>query len=312
MNKNKLLILLFCCFLVIFDTYSIDYYFSGRKTPKSLVFKDKIFIIGGNKGYAGKNQIEANDIWVSNYGDTWERLTKNFINPSRINFSCAVFKNKIWVIGGYDQSGVKLLNDVWCSEDGVKWEMITNRTTFPKRENASLIVFKDKLWLIGGVSSDGEVLSDVWTSENGYEWVKVSDNHSINSYYSCPVIVYNDKLFYFSYGIGIFTTVDGLNWEPVSDKDDIISKRSFYTVEIFQDTIYVICGQYKTEDSNIIALSNEVLTSKDGKEWKVVSPEYDLLQKGDIYHRFSIKPVRKNHTSVVFKDRIFIFGGETG
>lgn len=299
-------------FFVITNLFCVDYYFSGRKEPKSLIFKDKIFILGGTKGYSGKVQLVANDIWISNYGDTWEKLDTRFIQPSRSGFVCAVFKEKIWVIGGYDQASVKYLGDVWNSTDGINWELVTKKINVPKRVNATMVVFKDKLWIIGGLSEDGQPLSDVWSSENGYDWIKVGDSHAINSFFYSPVVVFKDRLFYFSFGRGIFSSIDGLNWEPLSDKNDIVSKRSFYTVEVFQDYIYVICGQYKTEDTSMVVLSNEIIRSKDCKEWEVVSPEYDFLQRGDIYHRFSINPVRKNQTSIVFKDRIFIFGGETG
>ncbi|HPO48737.1 MAG TPA: hypothetical protein PLO89_00285 [Spirochaetota bacterium] len=258
MNNLKFSIIFFNIFLILFALFPVDYYFAARKNPKTLVFNNKIFVIGGDRGYSGNIKLESDDIWTSNYGDTWEKLTKNFVAPSRIDFSCVVFKSKMWLIGGYDQKSHKLLNDIWISDDGKNWDRIVKRASFSPRIKANLIVYKDKLWLVGGSSNDGVPFSDVWSSDNGYEWVKTSENHEINSIYASPIVIFKDKMYYFSYGKGIYSTENGSDWEKIDDENKIISDRSFYTVEVFNNSLYVICGQLKSEDQYFTALTNEV------------------------------------------------------
>ena len=63
--------------------------------------------MGPGKGY-------ANDVWYSSDGINWYQATPNANFSKRQSHSSVVFNNKIWVIGGGDNTS--FYNDVWYSE----------------------------------------------------------------------------------------------------------------------------------------------------------------------------------------------------
>jgi len=81
--------------------------FSGRPEHTSVVFNNKMWVIGG---IDGGNRL--NDVWQSSDGITWSQATDNAPFIRRSGHTSIVLDDKIWVVGGYD-GGVTHLNDVW-------------------------------------------------------------------------------------------------------------------------------------------------------------------------------------------------------
>lgn len=81
--------------------------FSGRGNHTSVVFNDKIWVVGGWDGISRKN-----DVWSSPVGVTWTQVTTSAPFLGRTAHTSLVFDNKIWVIGG----GGTYLNDVWAMD----------------------------------------------------------------------------------------------------------------------------------------------------------------------------------------------------
>ena len=81
--------------------------FSTRRGHTSVVFNNKMWVIGG---YTGSSNL--NDVWYSSDGATWTRATASASFSKRRHHTAVVFDNKMWVIGGYDNGGANL-NDVW-------------------------------------------------------------------------------------------------------------------------------------------------------------------------------------------------------
>jgi dihydrofolate reductase len=84
-----------------------------------------------------------------------------------------VFKNKMWVIGGY--SGGSDLNDIWSSEDGTSWTQETSSATFSARSHHQVVAFDSEMWVIGGSMNLLSInlysrTNDVWSSTNGITW----------------------------------------------------------------------------------------------------------------------------------------------
>ena len=73
--------------------------FSGRSYHQTLVFNNKIWVIGG---YLGGATYE-DDVWSSDDGVNWTQVTPSgTIFSARHHHQALVYKNKIWVIGGSD------------------------------------------------------------------------------------------------------------------------------------------------------------------------------------------------------------------
>lgn len=69
--------------------------FSGRGDHRSLVYDNKMWIIGGQWGNSG-----LNDVWSSADGSLWSAVTGTAGFPKRYGHGAVTFENKIWVIGG--------------------------------------------------------------------------------------------------------------------------------------------------------------------------------------------------------------------
>jgi hypothetical protein len=83
--------------------------FGIRTGHQSVVFDDKMWVIGGNTSFITNLQ---NDVWNSTNGITWTEETDN--NPrfsGRASYAAEVFDNKIWVFGGFLSGSSS--NDVW-------------------------------------------------------------------------------------------------------------------------------------------------------------------------------------------------------
>jgi len=138
--------------------------FSKRQLFSDVVaFKDKLWVIGG--GGAGYHPFRAyNDVWSSADGKSWTKVTDQTPFPVRIWNSSAVYKNRIWFMGGFRAEPTwNNFNDVWYSADGAEWSQLLTEHIWAPRHEFSLYVFADKLWLVGG--NGWPLRNDVWSLE---------------------------------------------------------------------------------------------------------------------------------------------------
>jgi hypothetical protein len=138
--------------------------FSKRQLFSDVVaFKDKLWVIGG--GGAVYHPFRAyNDVWSSSDGRSWTRATDQAPWPPRIWNSSAVYKNRIWFLGGFRAEPTwNNFNDVWYSADGADWRQLVTEHVWAPRHEFSLYVFDDKLWMVGG--NAWPLQNDVWYLE---------------------------------------------------------------------------------------------------------------------------------------------------
>ncbi len=96
-------------------TLTPDPMFSPRTGHQSIEFKGSLYVIGGEDATGAKN-----DIWKTSDGSSWPDPILSAPFTARHSFQLEVYDDKLWVIGGIDDSGNKL-NDVWSSDDGIIW-----------------------------------------------------------------------------------------------------------------------------------------------------------------------------------------------
>ena len=258
--------------------------FSPRCGAASVVFKDKIWILGG---WAGGSDLDGlNDVWCSSDGVHWSEATSNAEWSGRFGHAAVVFKNKIWILGP---------NDVWNSEDGIHWKKVVSNPEWAPRKRHTAVVFQDKIWIIGGLAS-GEWLNDVWNSEDGIHWTQVVSNAPWSGRASHSSVVFKDKIWVMGGWIGdagnpsndVWFSIDGKNWEKAPSPG--WEPRSEFVALVYKDKMCIIGGRgtdwYK----------NDVWCSSDGKKWK------EVISQG----KWS---PRAGHISLVHNGRIYIIGG---
>ena len=132
--------------------------FTAQNSHQVVVHNNQLWVIGDR------------NIWWSQEGETWERVTTNnagFLSRSRGRHQVVAHNHGLWVIGG-DDGGPK--NDVWWSQDGETWTEATNSANFSPREGHQVVVHNNRLWLIGGWNDVDGRKNDVWRSEDGENW----------------------------------------------------------------------------------------------------------------------------------------------
>lgn len=124
------------------------------------VHAGKLWVIGG--GLTFYQPFKAyRDVWCSENGRDWTQVTDQAPWPARIWSDCAVFRNRLWLLGGYRaQPQWNNFNDVWYSPDGVEWKELTTPTIWEPRHEVSPYVHDGKLWVIGG--NAWPLMNDVW------------------------------------------------------------------------------------------------------------------------------------------------------
>lgn len=199
-------------------------------------------------------------------GKTWETLAEKSNLPNRVFYGLTVFKDKIWLIGGFD--GKKYYNDIWNSSDGVNWTRIAEKTAWSERNISKIIVFKDKVWLIGGGVIDGDKVnnpnseSEIWSSMDGINWAK-SKTNATNKIAGTPV-VFDEKLWLVganrndgNFSNAVWFSEDGETWREMSAP---WSPRGGTVVWIFDNKLFMTGGKFShTENGEIkFVYSNDV------------------------------------------------------
>jgi len=176
----------------------------GRHTAGYVVYKDKMWIIGGdvNQGHY------QHDVWNSTDGKNWTFVNKDKPVPwgPRVLHYTVVHDDKIWVIGGqsmpqFSPAPEMFYRDVWTTTDGVNWtEVKMEEPTWPQRGMIGGSAVKDgRIWILGGGTYDTPTkgrlfFNDVWSSADGKTWkqhVKEAPWHA-RQYHD--VAVWDDKL----------------------------------------------------------------------------------------------------------------------
>ncbi len=139
---------------------------SPRYDHTVTVFKNKMWMIGG----VGLDQDgdAKNDVWVSENGKDWSRITTNIILPERHGHTSVVYKDRIWLLSGWNTQKNKGLKDVWWSRDGEHWSKTSEDTPWLGREDHTSIVFQDKIWIMGGMDTNWDWKNDVWYSSSSF------------------------------------------------------------------------------------------------------------------------------------------------
>jgi hypothetical protein len=124
-------------------------------------FNKKMWIIGG--GITEYDPFIAyNDVWSSLDGVQWQKELDSAPWKKRIWHSAVVYKNRIWLLGGYQSEPESInLGDVWYSCNGEDWKKLETEHSWSPRHASSVYVYKDRIWVIGGNS--WPLKNDVWS-----------------------------------------------------------------------------------------------------------------------------------------------------
>jgi hypothetical protein len=150
-----------------------------RALHHTLVFKDKIWVLGGQTMPALASSEEAfyRDIWTTTDGVKWTQVQpkKPYWSARGIIGGSVVFKGRMWILGGgtYDTPTTKYrnyYNDIWSSADGITWKQHTSSAPWPPRQYHHVTVYDGRMWVLGGYNAGDH--ADVWYSSDGVNWYR--------------------------------------------------------------------------------------------------------------------------------------------
>jgi hypothetical protein len=160
----------------------------GRRVPwgpralhYSLVFKDRIWVLGGQTipQLATDKEVFYRDIWNTTDGVRWERVTPRepFWPQRGMIGGSVVFKGRMWILGGgtYDTPKVpkrKFYHDVWSSADGVRWQRHVEEAPWEPRQYHDVAVYDGRMWVLEGYAGGNR--NDVWYSADGVNWYEMA------------------------------------------------------------------------------------------------------------------------------------------
>lgn len=285
--------------------------FSPRAWHTSVVFNDKMWVIGGYDGNGARgNGTFYNDVWSSSDGINWTLETNNAGFSGRYDHASIVYDNKIWVVGGkaFDVPGIASnaafvdINDVWSSSDGINWTQITDNAPFSKRGGHTLDVYNGRLHLIsGGFNSFGT--EEVWSTENGLTWTLETDNLAFDTSrrHNHRVVSLNDT-FYMTGGAtinydGIWRSNNLKDWTLVKDNLDFLARRAPSFHNYGNNLVYFGGLEPNKSFTTPSAYRQDIWYSVDGENWTQGREQAPFLE-------------RYQHTSVIFDNKIFIIGGQ--
>jgi N-acetylneuraminic acid mutarotase len=254
--------------------------FAARDGAGALVFQNQMWLLGGWNPNDKKffPRVCNSEVWSSSDGAQWT-LQTHADWEGRHTAGYAVYRNKMWIIGGDPIQG-HYQNDVWSSADGVLWEQATNRVPWGPRALHHTAVFKEKLWVLGGQTTpqfapeQEAFYNDVWCSQNGAQWERVlphapwSPRGMIGG-----SVVFKDRLWLLGGGTydtpqrptrdffnEVWSTPDGVHWEKHPDAP--WTPRQYHEVAVWDEKMWVLEGYYKDGGNR-----NDVWFSADGVLW---------------------------------------------
>ena len=251
----------------------------GRHTAGYVVYKDKMWIVGGdaNQGHY------QNDVWNSDDGRTWTHVNKSHDVPwgPRALHYTLVFDGKIWVMGGQTMPKMApaaevFYRDVWNTTDGIHWVRVRPKEPYWSARGmiGGNVVFKGRMWILGGGRYDTpqtpirRFYQDVWSSPDGVHWTLELKAPPWEPRQYHDVAVFDDQMWVLEGsnkpGVSrndVWYSADGVNWYELPDTP--WKPRHAASVFVHDNALWMIGGSDKGKmDREVWKLVNTAVPSQ--------------------------------------------------
>ena len=182
---------------VIWEQATDNAGWTPRVASALVTFQGKMWLLGGTENYYfGDQSSLKNDVWSSEDGRTWTRVTENAGWSPRAYHQAAVLNDRIYVFGGGNYvPEYQATNDVWSSADGVNWRQETEAAPWHARLWFSSVVYRDHMWVLGGWSNNPSTnWGDVWYSKNGRDWKQLKSKTIWKERHEHSALVLKDRI----------------------------------------------------------------------------------------------------------------------
>lgn len=210
----------------------------------------------------------------------WVKVTDQAGWRPRDSSGEVVYRDKLWLFGGWFDSYSAPPRDVWSSPDGVKWTEVTKQAEWKHSDLPMTMVFQDKMWFLGGwyngrLAGHG-ASSEVWSSTDGAKWDLVTGKAGWTPRIAAGVVEFKGRMwvlggtenYYFgddtSLRNDVWSSADGKTWE-LATKNAPWSPRAYHAAVVHDGRIWVMGGgNYVPKYHGV----NDVWSSADGVTWE--------------------------------------------
>jgi len=230
-------------------------------------YNSEIWSVAGINTYSSPDF--HHNVWSSNNAIAWVSVADNF-PIGRRGTTLTKFNNKLWIIGGEDNSG-NTMQDIWSSTDGEHWVLEVSAAPFGAVQFHQTIVYNNKMYVIAGNNTTAH--TEVWSTSNGTVWTQ-NTNNAADAFFGRGghrAVVFNNAI----YVIGgeattklndVWKSTNGSDWTQVVIQGDVLPRVTGYTATVYNGKVWVIGGRTDTT-----AFSKGIYYSSDMLNWKKYS-----------------------------------------
>ena len=269
----------------------------------------------------------ASHLFAQSAVPDWVRVTDKTAFTPRDSCGELVYKDRMWILGGWMDSFQNPPRDVWSSADGKEWTRVTDAAAWKHADFPMTLVFKDRMWVMGGWHGGrlphASASNAVWSSTDGADWKKETAAAGWSPRMAAGAAVFKDRMWIlggvqkYYYGDDddlrndVWSSADGVKWEAATAKAPWPA-RAYLQALVYNGKLWVLGGgNYVTRDPSLPASAtppkvvdksfgyqafNDVWSSPDGVNW---TQETAAAQW----------PPRIWFSAAVYRDRMWVLGG---
>jgi len=213
-------------------------------------------------------------------GPDWVLETKAAGWQARDSQGEFVYRDQLWIMGGWFNSNEAPPRDVWSSADGRAWSLVTKSAPWIHSDLPMNIVFKDRMWMMGGWYNGRlprhSASHQVWWSTDGANWQQATAAAGWSPRIAAATVEFRDRMwilggtenYYFgddsSLKNDVWSSVDGKEWKLETAKAGW-SPRAYHQAIVLNDRIYLFGGGNYVPAYHA---KNDVWSSADGVNWR--------------------------------------------
>ena len=213
----------------------------------------------------------------------WVKVTDKAGWQARDSSGEVVYKDRLWLLGGWFDSFSAPPRDVWSSPDGKTWNLVTREAPWKHSDLPMTVVFDDRMWLMGGwyngrLPGHG-ASNEVWSSSDGLTWEQATEQAGWSPRLAAGAVVFKGRMwilggtedYYFgddtSLKNDVWSSADGKEWRrEVANAP--WSPRAYHAAVVHDGKIWVLGGGNYVPRYQAL---NDVWCSSDGVHWERVT-----------------------------------------
>lgn len=219
-----------------------------------------------------------------------------------------VYKDQLWIMGGWFNSFEAPPRDVWSSADGKDWKLVTKEAPMKHTDLPMNVVFQDKMWVMGGWYNGRlpghSASNEVWSTTDGAKWDQVTDKAAWTPRIAAGLVEFKGRMYLLggteNYYFGdekslkndVWSSADGKEWK-LETANAGWAPRAYHQAVVLNDKIYVLGGGSYTPK---YFAKNDVWSSSDGVTWTEETAAAPWSP-------------RAWSSSIVYRGRMWVIGG---